>query len=316
MYERETLLSSFPDKDVSPPDAVFVQRVIDTFVVIASHALPVQTYISPLFVFQYKAPVSNALPSLSNVGTDDLAPRYLSSKESYESAAAVADAAALVALVAAALAEFADAVAEADALVAEVAAAVADAAALVADVAAAVALAAALVALVDAAVADAAALVADVAAAEADDADAVADAAALVALVAAELALVAAADALEAESVALVAADVAEVAAADALDADDVALAAALVELVAAAVAEAAALVADVAAARRDYLDESGGRYVSVIADGAVGRSGDVAKAIALGADAVMVGSPFARANDAPGKGQHWGLEEIGRAHV
>ena len=70
-----------------------------------------------------------------------------------------------------------------------------------------------------------------------------------------------------------------------------------------------ASAVADVAAARRDYLDESGGRYVSVIADGAVGRSGDVAKAIALGADAVMVGSPFARAVDAPGHGRHWGLE-------
>lgn len=70
-----------------------------------------------------------------------------------------------------------------------------------------------------------------------------------------------------------------------------------------------ASAVADVAAARRDYLDESGGRYVSVIADGSMGRSGDVAKAIALGADAVVVGSTFARAVDAPGKGRHWGLE-------
>ena len=70
-----------------------------------------------------------------------------------------------------------------------------------------------------------------------------------------------------------------------------------------------ASAVADVAAARRDYLDESGGRYVSVLADGAMGRSGDVAKAIAVGADAVVVGSPFARATDAPGKGRHWGLE-------
>ena len=60
--------------------------------------------------------------------------------------------------------------------------------------------------------------------------------------------------------------------------------------------------VADVAAARRDYLDESGGRYVHVIADGSIGRSGDIAKAIACGADAVMVGSPFARATDAPGQ--------------
>ena len=59
-----------------------------------------------------------------------------------------------------------------------------------------------------------------------------------------------------------------------------------------------AVAVADVAAARRDYLDESGGRYVHVIADGSIGRSGDIAKAIACGADAVMVGSPFARATE------------------
>ena len=70
-----------------------------------------------------------------------------------------------------------------------------------------------------------------------------------------------------------------------------------------------ASAVADVAAARRDYLDESGGRYVSVIADGSMGRSGDVSKAIALGADAVVVGSTFARATDAPGRGKHWGIE-------
>jgi IMP dehydrogenase len=67
--------------------------------------------------------------------------------------------------------------------------------------------------------------------------------------------------------------------------------------------------VADVAAARRDYLDESGGRYVHVIADGSIGRSGDLAKAIACGADAVMVGSPLARAEEAPGQGHHWGSE-------
>jgi len=70
-----------------------------------------------------------------------------------------------------------------------------------------------------------------------------------------------------------------------------------------------ATAVADVAAARRDYLDESGGRYVHVIADGSIGRSGDLAKAFACGADAVMVGSPFARASEAPGRGFHWGAE-------
>jgi IMP dehydrogenase len=70
-----------------------------------------------------------------------------------------------------------------------------------------------------------------------------------------------------------------------------------------------ATAVADVAGARRDYMDESGGRYVHVIADGGLGSSGDIVKAIACGADAVMLGTTFARATDAPGGGWHWGAE-------
>jgi IMP dehydrogenase len=70
-----------------------------------------------------------------------------------------------------------------------------------------------------------------------------------------------------------------------------------------------ATAVADVAAARRDYLDESGGRYVHVIADGGLGRSGDMVKAIACGADAFMLGAALARASEAPGGGFHWGPE-------
>lgn len=70
-----------------------------------------------------------------------------------------------------------------------------------------------------------------------------------------------------------------------------------------------ASAIADVAGARMDYLDESGGRYVHVIADGGLGTSGDIIKAMACGADAVMLGSTLAKASDAPGQGWHWGQE-------
>lgn len=67
--------------------------------------------------------------------------------------------------------------------------------------------------------------------------------------------------------------------------------------------------ISDVTAARRDYMDESGGRYVHVIADGGLGITGNAVKAFALGADAVMLGTALARAEEAPGKGMHWGAE-------
>jgi IMP dehydrogenase len=67
-----------------------------------------------------------------------------------------------------------------------------------------------------------------------------------------------------------------------------------------------ATAIVDAAAARRDYLDETGGRYVHVIADGGVHVSGDLAKSIACGADAVMLGEPLSQAVEMPGRGLYW----------
>ncbi|OBK83765.1 inosine 5-monophosphate dehydrogenase [Mycolicibacter sinensis] len=67
-----------------------------------------------------------------------------------------------------------------------------------------------------------------------------------------------------------------------------------------------ATAIADAAAARREYLDETGGRYVHVLADGDIHTSGDLAKAIACGADAVVLGTPLAAAAEAQGDGWYW----------
>ncbi|MEO9328321.1 GuaB3 family IMP dehydrogenase-related protein [Gordonia aurantiaca] len=67
-----------------------------------------------------------------------------------------------------------------------------------------------------------------------------------------------------------------------------------------------ATAIADAAAARRDYLDETGGRYVHVIADGDIHTSGDLVKAIACGADAAVLGTPLAASASAPGRGWYW----------
>jgi len=68
-----------------------------------------------------------------------------------------------------------------------------------------------------------------------------------------------------------------------------------------------ATAIADAAGARMQHLMETG-QYVNVIADGGMAYAGDLAKAIACGADACMIGSPFAKAAEAPGRGYHWGM--------
>jgi IMP dehydrogenase len=65
--------------------------------------------------------------------------------------------------------------------------------------------------------------------------------------------------------------------------------------------------ISDVAAARDAYFDDTG-RYVPVVADGGMRRGGELAKAIAAGADVLMLGSPLARAEEAPGRGTNWGM--------
>ena len=81
-----------------------------------------------------------------------------------------------------------------------------------------------------------------------------------------------------------------------------------------------ATAIADAAAARRDYLDETGGRYVHVLADGDIYTSGDIARAVACGADAVVLGPLLAGSLESPGRGVYWDAvsahPKVPRGHV
>ena len=68
-----------------------------------------------------------------------------------------------------------------------------------------------------------------------------------------------------------------------------------------------ATAISDCSAARDDFYKQSG-KYIPIIADGGIVTGGDICKCIACGADAVMIGSPIARASSAPGRGFHWGM--------